>query len=423
MRGFAKIKEDTFYKDLLITFVGQFVVMFLSFLMNKIISNYFSIEDYGIYNIIRRIVSVVTYVMIMALGIAIPKYIAEAKAKRDEIQVAKYYNGGMFIVVLASMVMAILLMVFKDGISYMFFAEQGYDHLMFPIIVYSIGSTLITYAYSYYRGINAFVKYNVINIVMQIIQIIVLFVINDSLYHLFWGWGILLIIYGLLEIICTYVRGGVEFSKACIDIKAIKELLIYSIPRVPGEFVLFAYSLIPLTIISNKFSLGEVGLFSAALSINSLITPLFSLVGTILLPLVSKSVALKNNQDVKQKINLLAGIYLFVSGVAITFIYLFGELVIVILYSREYLDSLPLVKILIIAIIPNAFYLLLRNPLDGISRMPYNTMMLVLSFIVYVVLLVLAPTVEYCAYATIIAYVILGGGSFIIWKLISKHTL
>ena len=28
--------------------------------------------------------------MIMALGIAIPKYIAEAKAKKDENQVAKY---------------------------------------------------------------------------------------------------------------------------------------------------------------------------------------------------------------------------------------------------------------------------------------------------------------------------------------------
>ena len=85
------------------------------------------------------------------------------------------------------------------------------------------------------------------------------------------------------------------------------------------------------------------------------------------------------------------------------------------LFNQEYTKSIEIVKIMIISILPNAFYLLLRNPLDGKSKFPYNTICLTISFIIYIILLLFAGTIKICAFDTIIAYTILGLMSLFSW--------
>ena len=78
---------------------------------------------------------------------------------------------------------------------------------------------------------------------------------------------------------------------------------------------------------------------------------------------------------------------------------------------------------MIISILPNAYYLLLRNPLDGKSNFPYNTICLLVSFIVYIVLLLLSKSAMMCALDTIVAYTILGVLVLVCWKKISKKNI
>lgn len=75
---------------------------------------------------------------------------------------------------------------------------------------------------------------------------------------------------------------------------------------------------------------------------------------------------------------------------------------------------------MIFSIIPNAYYLLLRNPLDGKSKFPYNTVCLLISFMVYIILLLFAPDIKVCAVDTIAAYTVLGILTFISWCKVSK---
>ncbi|HFU3699517.1 TPA: hypothetical protein ACGOZB_001455, partial [Streptococcus suis] len=69
----------------------------------------------------------------------------------------------------------------------------------------------------------------------------------------------------------------------------------------------------------------------------------------------------------------------------------------------------------IISILPNAFYLLLRNPLDGLSKFPYNTICLIISFVIYLVLLISSKNIEQVAYSIVAAYSILGAMSLFFW--------
>lgn len=75
---------------------------------------------------------------------------------------------------------------------------------------------------------------------------------------------------------------------------------------------------------------------------------------------------------------------------------------------------------MIFSIIPNAYYLLLRNPLDGKSKFPYNTVCLLISFMVYIIVLLFAPDIKVCAVDTIAAYTVLGILTFISWCKVSK---
>jgi O-antigen/teichoic acid export membrane protein len=126
---------------------------------------------------------------------------------------------------------------------------------------------------------------------------------------------------------------------------------------------------------------------------------------------------ISNKKDsMKQKIKILGVLYLVVSILAVIAVYFLGEWLLTLLYNKDYVQSISIVKITIIAIIPNAFYLLLRNPLDGVSKFPYNTICLVISFAVYIGLLMNAKSMEFCAIALIVAYTILGGLSLIFWK-------
>ena len=108
------LQEDTFYKDLLVTFGGQIIVMLLSFVLNKIISNQYSVSDFGVYNLIKRFASVVTFVMLMAMGIAIPKYIAEAKAKKSKKLMQSYMINGLKIILIMFVAITLVLVIKKE---------------------------------------------------------------------------------------------------------------------------------------------------------------------------------------------------------------------------------------------------------------------------------------------------------------------
>ena len=50
-------------KDVVWTFVTQIVTMISAFVVTKLVSNLFSIEEFGVYNVVRRSASVLSFVM------------------------------------------------------------------------------------------------------------------------------------------------------------------------------------------------------------------------------------------------------------------------------------------------------------------------------------------------------------------------
>ena len=179
-----KLKQNSFLRDIGITTLGQVVLMLLAFGINKIICVNLSMEDFAVYNIIRRATSVITYAMLMAMGIAVPKYLAMAKAEENREKFSKYLIASIEIVTVMSSVVAVLISVARLPVAKLIFSEDAlaYVSLIFPMALYAVGCAFTTYVYSYYRAVGAFVKYSVSQIALQIFMLVSCIVLGANLH-------------------------------------------------------------------------------------------------------------------------------------------------------------------------------------------------------------------------------------------------
>lgn len=414
--------KNSFFKDVLITTFGQVVIMLFVFVLNKVISNHLSVENFGVYNLAKRATGVITYVMLMAMGIALPKYISEYKEKKDELQMSYYMIASFFIVIVCCIICSVGIFIGKDLFAKLIFDDINYTNLVLPILLFASVSSIATYCYSYFRGIGDYKKYNSVQLFVQIITIVVVLVIGNDIRLVFIWWGISIAVFlsgYFFVILKQHFKQIGKFHKIPFY-KAVSQLISYGLPRVLGEFVLFSYHLVPISIVTHKFGLEQAACFSVAISINSMITPLFGFVGVVLLPLASKSLVNRETSELKKNMKLLLILYLLISVVAIGIIGIFTEFFICLLFDTKYLEAVSIVKIVVLSLLPNALYLLYRNPLDGISKFPYNTVCLSIAFSITVVVMLLADTIVASAWAFVLGYVILGILSFLAWKHVIK---
>lgn len=416
---FKRLKDSKFSKDLIITVIGQIIVLLVTFGINKIISITGSDGYFADFNIIKKLSAVVGYIILFALGIALPKYIPECIAREDKKGAAYYFITSLLIICIMAVLVIAVLVIFRNPLAKLFFGGKELAKYMVPTAFYSFSVALTSYVYSYYRAVERYYAYSISQIIVQVITFIPVLFLSEKLVWLLWVWTIAFSLFSLAILIKAFFRFKPELTN--IDkrliLKSGKELLVYCTPRIPGEIVLFAFTLVPLIIVKNKFGNVESDYFAAIISVNAALASLFSFVGIILLPSVSNSLVKNDLRSVTKQILLIAAVFLVLSLLMIGFVFLFPKFIIKVLYSSDYYDAIPLMKIATVALLPNAFYLLFRNPLDAINKFPFNTVCLAVGFVLMIVIMSVSKTIEMCAWSFVIGYAVLGVLSVLAWLL------
>ena len=417
---FHRSKKNNFVYDIGITTIAQILIMFCSFAINKIVCVNLSVADYAIYNIIRRTASVITYIMLLAMGIAVPKYLSAAKEEYNKEKFSLYLFVSIEIVFVMSALTSVVIIIYKVPMAQVIFSKNSYTYLntIIPMSIYAIGSAFTTYVFSYYRAVGAFIKYSVSQLAVQLFMLISSFFLGCNLLAIIYIWGIGSCIYAFFSLGMFVKENWIAdcFFNREKKSKVRKELLEYCLPRVPGEAILFAFNLVPVLIITNKYGLVDSSYFSAATSINSMITSLFGFVGVVLLPEVSKSIVNHKLKSVNKNISYLLILYIILSFVAIGFVELFPAFIVQILFQKEYENAIPMIRIVVLSVIPHAFYLLYRNPLDAISKVPYNTVCLTISLCVMVVSMLFSTSLLICEISYVLSYMVLGILCWVFWQ-------
>lgn len=419
-----RLKNSTFLKDILITFSGQVLVLLSNFLINKLVAIYVGVDQFGIFNIAKRSAVLIGFIILLELGISVPRYFS-LYFKNNPRKAYEYYQLGLYLLLAMIGFSSILLFFNQKIVAVYIFGGAEFSNFVIPLLVYSIGIAINTFVFSAYRGAEYFYTYTMIQLLTQATNVLVIYIArSQGISAILLSWGISNILLSLLFLV-LFSRLNSEFRSLRISHLSLKlkELLIYGIPRIPGEIIQFSYYLAPLMIINRKFGETFTGYFSASTGILQAFLPLFSYVGIVLLPKVSKALMSKKMQLVKKQVRYLSFVYMAFSLLIVLVGITFSKQIMLLLYSNEYTKHIVLANILLITLIPRAQFLLLRNPIDAISVKPINTVSLGISFLIMLSIMFFSKNIFLIAWSFVISDIILAVISIFSWNLLVNRKI
>lgn len=413
-------------KDVVWTFSIQIIIMFCSFIITKLLSNRLSMDEFGQYNLIKRSTQVLSFIMLAGVGITLPRYIPLYQKGIPRKSIYPLLKASLIYILCVSLLVCLFCGVFRGEMQQMMIGDSDNNLLFTIILVYAFLLALTQFTYAYYRGISDFRWYNGTQLGLQLAIIIpLLFLPILTTKLVFASWlvitGIFVTFYWGRELWKKeFWRNPMPYIKWNSFLEEIKIIIRYSSGRLLADFFLFSLSAFPLIYISYQQGFQATAHFSIGMTFVIMVTTLFSFMGILLLPFVSECIAKKDIKKACDFINKLLILYISASFLISIPFFFFTDFLTSLFFSEEYLITKDLTQILLLSILPQALFLLYRNPIDAISIIPYNTIILCICLTVMVFTFYYSQSITDLAWAYLIVSLLQGGLSWFTWTIL-KH--
>ena len=407
-------------KDVIWTFSLQITIMLCSFAITKLLASRLSIDDFGQYNVIKRSVQVLSFVMLAGVGIALPRYIPLYRNAVPPRPIAPLLGASLIYIIGVSLLVFLGCMVFSTQMQDVIIGQSGNLSLLLIALAYAFTLAMAQYAYAYYRGIGNFKWYNGAQLALQlaiVLPLVLLPVLTVKAVFLSW-----LVITALMVVFFLYRGVSSLHTPHSSLLENLRTIVRYSSGRLVADFFLFSLSAFPLIYISNAQGLQPTAYYSVGITFVTMVTPVFSFMGIILLPYVSECIAKGELKAANRFINRLSLLYVGASLFITAILYAFTSFLTSLLFADSYLVATDLTRIMILAILPQTIYLLYRNPIDAVSVIPYNTIILGICLVVMVVSFSLSTSLTQFAWAFLAVSALQGLLSWLTWRLIRKKS-
>ena len=420
-------------RDVVWTFSIQILIMLCSFAINKLLANRLSIDDFGQYNVIKRSVQVLSFVMLAGVGIALPRYIPLYRNSTPPRRIAPLLTASMIYITGVSLVVFLICILFSAQMQDVVIGQGGNMNLLLVALAYAFILALAQYVFAYYRGIGHFKWFNGSQLAMQlaiILPLVLLPVLTVS--NVFISWliiTILLVVFFFIKEVKSkwkevreYIQPQNKSLTAHLSplTSHLKTIIRYSSGRLVADFFQFSLSAFPLIYISNTQGLQMTAYFSVGIFFVTMVTPIFSFMGIILLPYVSQSIVRHEMAAANRLVSRLALTYVGASLLFMGFFFLFTKFLTILLFTSDYLVATDLTRIMILSILPQAVYMLYRNTIDAVSVIPYNAIILGICILTMIVSFSLSTTLTQFAWAYLGVSILQGLLSWIIWRAIKN---
>ncbi len=345
-------------------------------LVTRVCSQVFGAQGFGEYQIARRTLAVVAWPLMCGLGISLPRYIARDIGARE--RVATWMVSGL---ALASILMGIFLglgIAASAQVGEWIFGSGSRRGLLLCMLVAVAGMICATLTSAAMRGLSRFRAAAALQVANGALAPLAAVLLASSQVE-----RALLITGGLWIGISgvVFLQLSRDWKHPALSVRqirgAVRELIVFGAPRVPGDMALFGLFALPAYAAVHRNDIVGAGFLSVGLSLVQAIATAFSSAGFVLLPYWSRAARDSAAFAVARKrtVALVAGSVL----IATLFLALFE------LFLRPIARLLlgPLaqagvhdLRYAMLAAVPYVIYLVLRDYFDAISVFPLNTLAL-----------------------------------------------
>jgi O-antigen/teichoic acid export membrane protein len=203
-------------------------------------------------------------------------------------------------------------------------------------------------------------------------------------------------------------------------------MLAYGLPRVPAGLTLSGILMIGPFWAPQIGKLKDAGFLSGAQSVLWIVQGGVVAFGLVALPKVAQLVAAEQNDFLGEKIKEIVGFILHLGIFMTLHVLLWSDQIVFYMLGRDYEAVIPLMRIILISLIPYLGYVFLRSIIDAIEDKAINTRNLILSFlatlIADLIFIRLGLGITGLALGTSVGLICLGGLThFYLWKTYSLN--
>ena len=394
------------YTKYILTFFTEFLILFLGIIVYKIVNERFNNTQFTEYNLFRRSSSLFQPLIKCGLGVSIPKFTSKY-LNRNSILIV-----GLFILIIVVSLFGAFILIFHDFFSVLLFGNKMYSNLIFVLLLMLLGAGLHSIVYGFLRGKFLYGYANILQLFnIGLVPVFTLFV-NKDISQVFLLNSLIWIFSSIVIFIFLVIVYKPRINKVVVKHDLIK-LLHFGVPRIPGDFALLILISIPSFIvlhIYNDFKLAGFVAFST--TILNLVGAAFAPIGLILLPETNRLIKNKEIDKLNQitrKILIITTILIFTSLVVFS---IFPSFFLDLLVSETDIKLISACKIMLLGGFGYALYLNLRSVLDAFYFKPVNSVNLLKTLFLLIVLVLITWSLnlsfEYLLYSFSISMTILG---------------
>lgn len=362
------ILDKQFIKSSAVVGIGNVMARGLGMIFFIIVARMYMPEDYGFIRYSIAIATIAITVVASGFPQTLVRYLAKYKDKQN-LQDMYFSNSIAVIIPLLFLTLIITFLLGKLNVG---------------VVSLIIGLTIY---YTYLGIIRGFISHNRIfafNVGNNIIKILLVMII---IYYLgFHSPSLVLIIFALSCLVPilfmeTFKPLNIKFRRELISKDILNEVTKFAIPLIIANV---AYTLLfSIDIICIEYYLGmeEVGFYGVAKTLTQIFLFVPTALSTILMPKIASLEGGSYTENLKLSMILTN----LASFALLLFIFLFGELLVVIIFSSKYLGALEALYILSIGTVFYSVYMLLESRWIGIGKPIVHTKTMLTSMIVAII--------------------------------------
>jgi O-antigen/teichoic acid export membrane protein len=368
-------------KDYIITFITEFMVLICGILVYSVATRTLGKEGFSEYALSRRTISLIRPALLLGLSIAIPRYIAY-KSTLDKKTSDSYFWVGLFLVFCATAVFLLVFIFFKKPFSFLLFGSSEHFYLIFPISLTLIGLMVHSLCYSFFRGKLMMSNANLLQMInMGIIPLFSVAIGENTVEALIitgamWS--------GISFVFLFFIIKNLNFPFSNLLFYA-KELLSYGIQRVPGGFGEAALFAIPATLSTHMVGMEKAGYVAFSLALLHMVGAVFAPIGLILLPKASQLIAKGDAMLLKYHIIKILKITSVLTLIGVIFFEIFADKIIYFYLGKSFADTVLMTKIIMLASLPYAIFVVMRSVIDAYYKKALNTLNVFISLAIFLI--------------------------------------
>lgn len=363
------------------TFATEFFVMVVQVVLYKFAAAWLGQTGFSEYAVARRVLAFLQPIILLGFGVGLPRYIALADGRGESSRSSQYLSATLLCVGGFTALIAGAFVVWPGWFAYLFFGSAAHSYLLLPLALMLVGMLFHCVLYAYLRGKLAVGRANTLQLINNgLLPVIVFIFFHKQVAGLLWYLGLAWITStGIMFLLTPSARGWKNPAKET------RELLSYGLQRLPGDFGFTALLALPAIFTAHLSGIKEAGFVAFGLTVVNMIASVFSPIGIVLLPKVSRAVGSKDFEVVRREIVFIRRMVVVVSGTLVIVIELLGGRLIRAYLGADYAPAAAIVNVLVVGGLPLAFFSALRSAIDACYHRAVNALNVLPTVIFFLV--------------------------------------